>query len=363
MLPYGVDAAAGGWPMRCSAMRTRATALMLGLIVLLAAAWGGLAAGCSPRDAADRAGSGGLTVVVSLPPLKGIVEPLLPEGSRVEVLIPPGVDEHGYEIPPARLMALTKADLVVYVGLGLEPQVEKMLAEHPRKGQAVVSFAEAVGEEDHAADHDDHDHAHGHGHDHDEHGDDGHEHHHGVDPHLWLDPVLVKRLAETVAARVADAAEARGLDSSETLAGRRDQLVTRIGEVDAAYREFAARLVPGASIVVTHNAYSRLAARYGLAVVPLSGLSGGEPSPSSIQAAIAAVRAQQAAGGGGGEGHNAGAVFVEPQMADGAIRRVAEATGARVLVLDPLGDGDWFSLMNGNLRALREGLDGGHAGE
>src|SRR5262249_16988006 len=65
---------------------------------------------------------------VSIAPLRGLIEPLLPPGSKVELLVPAGVSEHGYEIPPARLASMAKADLLVYVGMGMEPQIDKALA-------------------------------------------------------------------------------------------------------------------------------------------------------------------------------------------------------------------------------------------
>ena len=49
-------------------------------------------------------------------------------------------------------------------------------------------------------------------------------------------------------------------------------------------------------------------------------------------------------------------VFVEPQYDRTAAQRIAEAAGVRVAVLDPLGDGDWFKMMRGNLEALVKAL-------
>ena len=86
-----------------------------------------------------------LRAVVTVAPLKGIIEPLLPPGSTLSVLMPPGRSEHGYEFTPSDIAALAKADLVVYVGLHLEPRVAAALREHPVQGREVICFAEAVG--------------------------------------------------------------------------------------------------------------------------------------------------------------------------------------------------------------------------
>ena len=129
-----------------------------------------------------------LQVVVTIAPLKGLIESLLPEGSTVTVLIAPGKSEHGYEFTPVDVAAVAKADFVVYVGLGLEGRVGDVLKNQDSPKRSVVCFADAVGIKAVKSEHEDDDH--------DTKGE--HEHHeHGagyVDPHLWLDPALVEKL-------------------------------------------------------------------------------------------------------------------------------------------------------------------------
>lgn len=276
----------------------------------------------APAAAAVRA-------VVSIPPLRGLIEPLLPPGSSVEVLIPPGVSEHGYEIPPAKLAALARADLVVHVGLGLEPQVLKFLAGNPRPARLVVEAASipAVAARSktitpHVCEGD---------HDHDAHT-------LAADPHLWLDPQMARALVQHVAAELARQAP------SPRLAAAAESLVQRIDLIDARYAR-AIRQAAQKTIVVAHDAYGWLAARYDLDVVAIAGLAGGEPKPDDIRDAIRAVREQRVA-----------VVFAEPQLNPAAARRVAQGAGVRLGMLDPLGDGDWFKLMETNLAALRDGL-------
>ncbi len=296
-------------------------------------------------------------MVVSVPPLRGIVQALLPEGSVVDTLIPPGVSEHGYEIPPARLAALASADLVVYVGMGLEPQVEKALAQRAVAGRTIVRFADVpqVGsalapkagctDPDHhhgEADKDDHDHH--------------HDHHHGSDPHVWLDPIMVRALAahldEQLARRagLVDASpSSSGAGVPRELSPKARALVERIDAIHARYESIGerARATGRTTIVVAHDAFGWLTQRYGLTSVAIAGLSAGEPKPGDIARASDAVRKEKVT-----------TVFVEPQLSDGPARRIAQAAGAKVDTLDPLGDGDWFALMEANARAIERALLG-----
>lgn len=295
-------------------------------------------------------GREGVRAVVSIPPLRSLVADTLAagpaplsKGTTVEVLLPPGTSEHAAEVPPSRMAALARADLVVYVGLGLEPQVEKYLRDHPREGRRTVCFAQVAGVEssgDHDHGHHDHGHDHGHHHDHDhEHGETcEHGHHHGsADPHLWLDPVLVERLIDGLGAALAE-----GLSAEEAEAWTKavEQRKAEVRRIDALYRERLAG-VKRRTIVVGHDAWGRLAERYGLKTVAIKGLDAAEPTPAAIQAAIDAVKREGLT-----------TVFVEPQLSQAAGRRIAQATGARVAVLDPLGDGDWSKMMERNLDAL-----------
>lgn len=320
-----------------------------------------------------------LNVVVSLPPLRGLVEGLLPKGSRVGVLVPVGASEHAFEIPPSRLAEMSKADLVVTVGMGLEPQVEKWLTARPSPTRAHVRFEDVANALDQkpveaaggtttrntpAHDHDDHS-----GHAHDEHG--NCIHHHGVDPHLWLDPVLCKSLVDHAAREIDRLLSERSQSGAGESPSTREQsdaqsraesleksraclelarlaLHAQLDTLDASLRQLASEAAKSSrAFVVGHDAYGRWTERYGLKTIPLAGMHATEPSPAAIQKAIESIRSL---------GPNAGSVYVEPQLSRGSAERIAKSTGATIRVLDPLGDGDYFKTMRANIDALRSGL-------
>jgi zinc transport system substrate-binding protein len=289
----------------------------VGLFLL---AWCSVAAGAqAPLDSQPKP----MRVVVSLPPLAGIVRALTPADTKIEVLIPPGVNEHGYEIPPSRLAAIASADLLVYVGLGLEPQVEKFVKDRPAPGRRVICFAQVMGETQGEDDH-------GHHHEHDEHCD------HSVDPHLWLDPLAVRTLVRTLVP------ELRSINPAAATQEQVDALVKTIEEIDRAYetlRDGTNKRVA----VVAHDAYGRLASRYGFETVAISGLNASEPTPSAIAAAVGAIRDR-----------GASVIFVEPQLSKATARRIARACSVEVRTLDPVGGEDWAATMRKNLAELRQ---------
>lgn len=291
----------------------------LGVVMAAAAVLPAL--GCGRRGHAQAREPGPVRVVVSIPPLAGLVESLVPDGSEVLVLVGAGRSPHGYEPRPSDLAAIGRADLVVLVGMG----VESSLPQSMRAGERVLVMAEALGLGGGVADeHAGHVSAHAEG---------------DADPHLWLDPVLVEEFVPVLAARVRDAALAAGLaaPAAESVREREAALLGRVRAVDGEYRQ---QLEPyaGAAIITQHAAWSRLAARYGLKVVGVIQLAEDvEPSPGHVAEVIAA-----------GKEYRVTAVFAEAQLDARIAERIAGQVDAPVGTLDPLGQGDWEAMMRAN---------------
>lgn len=285
-----------------------------------------------------------LAIAATIPPLEWVARGLMPENASVSTLLPPGASEHGYEPPPSRVASFASADIVLMVGMGLEPAADRILRAQPRGGRAVVVFANASGAAARAA---------GLGHNHDHHAHD-HDHEHddetaeALDPHLWLDPPLMRTMVTETHDALVRILRRRGApqEDIDALSPKRDALLAR---VDALHADFAAALQPfeGAAIVATHDAYRRFAARYGLVVAgSLHAHEGAEPSPGLIQRVADALRAAPI-----------GLVFVEPQSPRAGAERLASMTGASVVQFDPLGSGDWEATMRANLDNLVRALE------
>lgn len=313
--------------------------LLVGFLVLSSAIISVLVVKFRSPPGGASGGERGLRIVVTVAPLSELATLLAPDGSSVMILMPPGRSEHGYEFTPGDLAALAEADVLVYVGLGLEPQVEQFVQEHPRRDRQDVCFARAVGifaaEESHE------EHREGEQ-EHDEHG------HGSVDPHLWLDPVLVRELVPVLSGAIGAAMRVTGQDSPAGAARQVQAEEDLLAKIDALDGEFRAKLGPfkGSAIVTHHSAWGRLAERYGLTVAAvLRPVESAEPTPGQIAEAVEAIRTK-----------GAKAIFVEPQFDSEAARRIADSAGVKTRTLDPLGKGEWFASMRANLEALEGGL-------
>lgn len=285
---------------------------------------------CAPDAPAPAdAPPGNALVLVEVAPLVSLVRPLLREGVTIRPIVPAGASPHGYQLTPGDARALATASLVITVGPVLEPSIDRAVARHTPDGRR-LTIADAIGLEPdpHA------------GHDHD-HADTGHSHDdHASDPHLWLDPELMDAFVATLP----DALRARGV-ASDDADGRGAEVRA---EIRAVADEYAARLAPfaGRAIITHHDAFRRVADRYGLAIAQvIRPVSGVEPTPGDL----ARVRDAVAASG-------VGAIFVEPQFPDALPRRIADQLGLEVHSLIPEGSDDWEVMMRANLDALVAGL-------
>jgi zinc transport system substrate-binding protein len=232
-------------------------------------------------------------------------------GRRVHVtnLTPAGAEPHDLELSPDDVAAVKDAGLVLLMGHGFQPQLER--AARASNGVS-LPLLNTPGID-----------------------------RRGNDPHVWLDPLRYARLVRAIG----DALHA------EPAAGR---LVARLHELDRELRAGLAHCTRR-ELVTSHAAFGYLARRYALRQVSVEGLSPeAEPAPQELAHVIDRVRASGAT-----------TVFAEPLASPRVARTVSRETAAAVAVLDPLEGltpralargADYFTVMRANLAALRKGL-------
>lgn len=300
-------------------------------------------AGCgsdSPSTAsADSAGTPTgerLQVMASFYPLAFVVERVGGEHVDVSNLTPPGAEPHDLELGANDLVTLREADLVVYLD-GVSSAVDESVRTAGAANALDVASAarlEKFDDADHAK------------------VDDGHEDDHageglGVDIHFWLDPVRLADVADAVAARLSTIDEDRADVYAANAGALRAELLALDGEYSAALKNCSSR-----DLVTSHAAFGYLAKRYDLHQESVSGLSpDDEPTPAALARVADFVRAEGVT-----------TIFTETLVSSDVARAIAEETGAKTAVLDPLegfaagADGDFITVMRSNLAALRAGL-------
>jgi len=144
------------------------------------------------------------------------------------------------------------------------------------------------------------------------------------DPHIWLDPILVKTQARTIAEALME------IDPAHT-ADYQSNLEEFLVDLDKINREIT-KILEGMEnrfFLVFHPAWGYFAERYGLRQLAVE-VEGKEPSPRGLAAFIEQSKALIDAGQTGKT------IFVQKQFSTKSAEVVAQAIGARVIMLDPL---------------------------
>ena len=285
--------------------------LPIALALLLPA---GLLSACSVGD------SGEPEVVASFYPLQYVAQRVVGDHAKVVNLTAPGVEPHDVELSPRQVAKISGAKVVFYEK-GLSPAVDDAVKNNGPHRQ--VNAAEAV---------------------HLRHGstsEDG-----DNDPHFWLDPTKLSRVAVALERQVAAADPGHAADYARNLAGLRSDLAA----LDRSFRTGLASCRT-TTIVVSHDAFGYLGRRYGLEVVGINGLSpDAEPSPAHVRALQDLIRRDGIT-----------TVFSEQLGSRAFADSLAGDLGIKAAVLDPiegLSDAtagqDYLSLMRQNLRTLQK---------
>lgn len=275
---------------------------------------------CSDEEAGERAG-GRIDAVANFYPVAEAATRIGGDRVRVTNLTPAGAEPHDIELTTRQLDRLEDADLVLYLGRGFQPAVEKVAG---RRGTRSLDLLERI---DLAPD---------------EKG--------GVDPHFWLDPTLMAEAVQVILDRLVLTSPADAALFRANAARYEEELRALDGELQRGLATCRRR-----EIVTSHSAFFYLARRYGLEQLAVAGLSPGvEPDAGRLASLSDQIKAKGVT-----------TVFYEDLVSPRVARALAREAGVRTAVLSPLeglskeqvnAGKDYIAVMRDNLTALRQAL-------
>jgi len=240
-------------------------------------------------------------------------------GDNVEVInvVPPGIEPHDFELGAQEIVALSKADLLLTIGLGFEPWLDDL--ENGLGDTYVVRTGEQL---------------------------DG-----GLsDPHLWLDPLLAREVASTIR----DALITIDPSNANLYNFNYEELKTKLESLETEYKTRLASRIRD-TFVSSHDAFGYLAKAYGLRQESIAGKNPLEDVDAKrLKEIIDLIKTQKIP-----------VVFTEALIDPKIAQTIVQATGAEILTLDPIeslsseqraAGEDYFSVMEANLDALEIAL-------
>ena len=283
-------------------------------------------------------------VSTTIMPTKFFIEQIAGNELEINVMVPSSADPHTYEPKPSQMKMLEKSDLYFEVGVEFDEIWLKKIAPDFKNVKFIKTQEniEKIAMNSHH-EHGDHDHEKDHdGHDHEKHAEHKHEHdehdHGNLDPHVWLDPILVKTQSKNILNALC---ETYG-EKCEKFSANFAEFEKKLDELD----EFAkAKLkdLKEAKFIVYHPSWGYFAARYDLEQIAIE-IEGKEPKPADLAKLIEEAKEESVK-----------VIFVAPQFSKKAAITVAAASGANVEEIDHL-SGDWLNEMKKTIEIISKSL-------
>ena len=270
------------------------------------------------------------TCTTSILPYKYFVEKIAGDTLEVVALVGEGANPHSYEPKPKQMRALEISKLYFATGLEFEHVwLPKFAAQFSnlkviKTYEGVKRVEMAAHEHEEHAEHEEHEHA---------------EHEHGgLDPHIWLDPILVKQIAKNIAVALAS----QYPQNAEFYYSNLKSFEAELDALDTQIRETLSNL-KSREFIVFHPSWGYFAARYNLVQIPIE-IEGKEPKPAALAHLIAEAKE-----------HGVKVIFVAPQFSDRAAREIARESGASVVSINHLAY-EWRSELLKSVEAIAKAL-------
>ena len=266
-----------------------------------------------------------IKVVASIKPIHSLVSYLMDGVGKPDLIVDGYASPHGFAMKPSHAKMLQNADLIFWVGEGLENFLEKPLKSIAKKAEKIelmetkglkkLEFRERNIFEEHG--HDEHKE---HGHKEDKH-DDHHGHAHGeYDPHIWLDPINAKAILSEMAEHLIE----KDPNNATTY---KANLKKAHNALDNLTKKVKSELKKDFKSIVFHDAYQYFEKRFDVNVLGAFTVNT-DVLPGAEQ--LAEIREII-------EHEKVTCVFSEPQFNPDIIKAVAKDMKINTGVIDPLG--------------------------
>jgi ABC-type Zn uptake system ZnuABC Zn-binding protein ZnuA len=241
-----------------------------------------------------------LLVVTSNTVLADLVANVGGDQVRVRSLAPAGTDPHTFQPTPDSIKTLSQARVAFFNGSGLEEWWDKTIRSVKRPDVPVVELSKGLATIRMP------------GHD------GGHGHAEGQDPHVWLDPNLVKAYVD----KIRDALSRADGANAGFYADRAKAYQVKLDELDAWIRTEVEKIPTARRKIVTfHDAFQYFANCYGLAVKGFVVVSPGkEPSAKALAELTRRIKEEQIP-----------AVFAEADFSPKMLEVLAKDAGVKVV--------------------------------
>lgn len=258
-------------------------------------------------------------LTVNILPQKYFVEKIVKDKFDINVMIKPGSSPHNFEPKPSQMKSLNASKAYFQVG---DPSEKAWIEKFKQNAKNTLFVDTTVGIEKlkmtahshHDEDEKEHEHKEEVSHKHED---------TELDPHIWLDPIIVKIQAKNIYEAMIKIDE----PNSAFYKINYDEFTKELDDLDAQIKEI---LKPHQekAFMVFHPSWGYYAARYNLEQVSIE-FEGKEPKPNELIELINEAKK-----------HDIKIIFVSPQFSQKSAKTIAQNINGSVIAINPLTD-DW----------------------
>ncbi len=272
-------------------------------IILLIAVISIFTYGCSEQN---KQNSNDNILTATVIPVGEIARQIAGTGYKVNVMVPDGMPPSAYEPSPLQLKDLENTALYFSLqALEFEQTVLPNISKNYQDMQ-IIDISKGIIPAEESC---------GHNHDHHE------GHHHGHDPHMWMSPRQVKKIAENIHISLTKRFPEDKSQFDENLG----KLMTTVKRTDSLAESELAKL-NDRSFMIYHPALTYFARDYHLEQIPVE-LEGKEPSPEYLKHIIDKAIAE-----------NIHVIFIQRQFDRKYADLIAQEADMKVVIIDPLSE-------------------------
>ncbi|WP_320036396.1 metal ABC transporter solute-binding protein, Zn/Mn family [Halarcobacter sp.] len=277
-------------------------------------------------------------VTVSILPQKYFVDKIAKGKVDVNVMVKPGASPATYEPKTSQMKLLSKSIAYFSIGVPFEKVwLEKF--ESANKNMLMVDTSEGIKklpmaahhhyeDEEHADEHHEHEEHVDEHHEHEEHADEHHDEHKehahedsGLDPHVWLEPTLVKIQAKNIY----NALVKVDSENKEFYKNNLDKFLAELDTLDKKIESILENYEHKA-FMVFHPSWGYFSKRYELEQISIE-IEGKEPKPAQLVELVQEAKK-----------HDIKIVFVAPQFSQKGAKTISKSINGNVATINPLAE-------------------------
>ena len=252
-----------------------------------------------------------INVATTIAPLAEFVRAVGGDRVAVTVVVPPGAEPHTFEPTPSLMVDMSKADLYVMNGAGLEFWIDRLL--QANKDMTVIDSSKSIDLISESEDE--------------------------MDPHIWISLKNAAVQVQNVCSGLIQVDPANKDYYSQNRDSYLEQLKALDEELNSSFTASKKKI-----FVVHHPAWTYFARDYALEQVPLME-NEKEPGPKYLSQVIDLARQ-----------NNITTVFIEPEFNPKSAEVIAKEMNASITTLDPLA-ADYLNNMRYAGRAIASSLN------